>query len=219
MKRIFLFFVICILVATPLQAQSFDKFAAQVGAGFTLPLGPTHSRTSTGWGFNGAAGPRLGRNVSLLFDVSFNKLDVKTLGDVVDDEDNLDVFDDVNEPFDANMKMWGFAVNPSFEYVQKERWSGFVQGGYGVYNRKLNLKAATFQPAVVCDPWWDICTTGFVTDDEVIGESSTWKGGFNIGTGFTFGQDTKFFFEARYHHVFTTNLDTQIIPITFGVRW
>lgn len=219
MKRICLFLAICLLAEIRVQAQSFDDFTAQIGAGFTPSLGPTHGRTSTGWGFNGAAGPRLSQNVSLLFDVSFNKLDVKTLGDVIDDEDNLDAFDNVNEPFDANMKMWGFTVNPSFEYLRKERWSGFIQGGYGVYNRKLDLRAATFEPAIVCDAWWNICTAGRVTDDEVIGESSTWKGGFNVGTGFTFGQKHKFFAEIRYHHVFTTNLDTQIIPITFGVRW
>lgn len=223
MKRICLFFVVCILAALPLQAQSFDDFTAQVGVGFTQPLGPTHSRTDMGWNFSGAVGPRLARNFSLLFDVSYNKLNVTSVGNVVTDPDD-DLGDivtnvDEDEPLSANMKLWGFTVNPSFEYVRKEKWSGFVQGGYGIYNRRLNLKAATFQPQVVCDPWFDICSAGVVTSDEVIGKTDTWKGGFNLGTGFTFGTKTKFFAEVRYHIVLTTNVDTQILPFTFGVRW
>jgi hypothetical protein len=34
-----------------------------------------------------------------------------------------------------------------------------------------------------------------------------------------FGVRTKFFVEARYHHMFTTNSPTELIPLTFGVRW
>jgi len=41
----------------------------------------------------------------------------------------------------------------------------------------------------------------------------------NVGGGVMFGSHTKFFAEVRYHHMFTTNAATEIIPLTFGIRW
>jgi len=31
--------------------------------------------------------------------------------------------------------------------------------------------------------------------------------------------NVKAFAEARYHHIFTRNVATDIIPVTFGFRW
>jgi len=213
MKRICLSFVICVLAVVPLQAQKFDNFVAQIGAGFNTPVGPANSRLGNGFSFNAAAGPRFAQNASLLLDFSYNNLNVIHLT-------RNGFLSDTDDPFfDASGKMWSLTVNPEFEFVKAENWSWFAQGGYGVYNRRLNLKATTFSPAVVCDDWWDICTAGIVTGDEVIGKQSTYKGGFNVGTGWTFGSSTKFFADVRYHQMFTTNQDTQLFAFNFGVRW
>jgi outer membrane protease len=208
MKRIGLCIVVCMFAVLPLQAQNFDNFVAEVGGGFNIPAGPTSRHASNGWNFVAAAGPRVSRNASVLVDFSFNKLNV----------DHLDTFDE--DVIDANMRMWSITINPSFEVVRRDRWSWLATGGYGVYNRRLDFEDATFPPTRVCDDWWDICTgNNFVTSTAAFGEQNTYKGGFNVGTGFTFGTRTKFFAEVRYHHMFTTNVDTQIFPFNFGVRW
>jgi hypothetical protein len=117
------------------------------------------------------------------------------------------------------MTMWSITLNPTYEFVREEGYSVYATGGYGVYNRRLELTNTFFQRAIVCDDWWGVCTTGFVSDEEVVADRSTYKGGFNVGTGFTLGSRSKFFMEVRYHHMFTTNEATQVIPITFGIRW
>jgi len=45
------------------------------------------------------------------------------------------------------------------------------------------------------------------------------KGGFNTRGGVNFGSRTKFFIETRYHRTLTTNAPTQVILLSFGIRW
>jgi hypothetical protein len=63
---------------------------------------------------------------------------------------------------------------------------------------------------------------GLVPADAVLRDGSTDGGGFNIGGGLTFGGEgpgMKFYTEVRYHRAFMERFDTEVLPITFGIRW
>ena len=59
--------------------------------------------------------------------------------------------------------------------------------------------------------------------DSVVASFTQNKGGLNIGGGMTVrirgDSNVKFFVETRYHHAFTTPKATNMIPVTFGLRW
>jgi hypothetical protein len=62
----------------------------------------------------------------------------------------------------------------------------------------------------------------FVPANQVIGRFSQNTGGVNIGGGFDIAlghTGTKFFTEARYHWIDTSRHATEIVPVTFGLRW
>ncbi len=209
MKRILLAAMICLAVAAPSHAQGFLRhFTSQFGTGFSLPVGATNDHAGVGGNFVAAAGPRFNSRTSVMLDFSYHATDLDAL--------NSGGTDTVLE---ADMRLWSLTLNPVFQYVRTESFTSYVTGGYGVYNRTLQLTRAEFEPAIVCDDWWDICTASVVSGDAVIGRRSTYKGGFNVGTGVAFGAHAKFFVEARYHRMFTTNKDTSLVPITCGIRW
>jgi hypothetical protein len=49
------------------------------------------------------------------------------------------------------------------------------------------------------------------------------KGGWNVGGGVSFrvkgDSNFKVYAEARYHYIYTTPVQTTILPVTFGLRW
>ena len=209
MKKILFLSAMCLVVVNPLNAQNFyEDFTGQVGAGFTLPVGQFDDRADVGFNFNANAGPRFNSRWSLLFDFTWNKSDLHTLGNNVNLRD-----------FSGDAKVWGITVNPEFEFVKTDGFSSYAMGGYGVDNRTVSVDRAVLGVGVVCDDWWGICTNALVTNDVELAKQSTYKGGWNAGAGVTFGTGYKFFAEVRYHHVFTTNQSTQLVPFTFGVRF
>jgi hypothetical protein len=76
---------------------------------------------------------------------------------------------------------------------------------------------------VICDPywsWWYGCTIGSV--NIITGSRSANAFGENIGGGLTFrlGEShAKIYTEIRYHHASYDKVSTQLLPLTFGIRW
>ena len=214
MKKTLLLLVICLVAAHPLSAQNnFEKWTGQVGAGFTVPVGDANDRVDTGWNLNVAAGPRFNERWSLLFDFTWSKFGLKD--SVENNSFNLNLRD-----LDGRAKVWSISANPQFAFVRSESFTSYVTGGYGVYNRTVSIDSATrIGNGFVCDDWLGFCTDALVVNDVELAKQSTYKGGYNAGAGVTIGSTYKFFAEVRYHHMFTTNQSTQIIPVTFGFRW
>ena len=203
------FFVAAVLglfSASPLYSQV--PVTAEFGGGISLPVNATKDHAHNGFTFVAAAGPRLNSHLSALVDFTFNGMNVTTLHNGT-----------ANTTVDATMYLWSLTVNPELTFIKKERVSSYVTGGYGLYYRWLQLTRTAFSPTAVCDSWWDICTNNATDLASFSNGRSTYKGGFNFGAGMTYGERKKLFVEASYHHMFTTNQPTEVIPITFGVRW
>jgi opacity protein-like surface antigen len=210
MRRISLPLLISLLFIAPLQAQDFLKHVtAEVGAGFSFPVGTTANHNEMGFNFVASGGPRFNDHLSLSLDFSLHYFELKNSFTSPTTGADLSL--------GSNMRLWSLTLNPAYVFIKKERVSSYVTGGYGLYNRRLLLAATGAIPAVACDQFWEVCISS--VPQMVSGNPSPYKGGFNAGGGVAFGVTNKFFVEIRYHRMFTANAPTQIIPLTFGIRW
>jgi len=206
--------VACLLCAVPLAAQDFlDNFTVAVGGGFTFPVATIADHIKPGFNFIASGGPRVHRRLSIVADFSLHYMNV--------DDDNFlqDPVNNVQISFGSLVRVWSLTANPVFEFIKQERFSSYATGGFGFYNRKLLLAAPGVVPAVACDTFWGICVDSSIPGGMVTGDLSLNKGGYNVGGGVTFGTNAKFFAEVRYHQMFTPGTATQLIPLSFGIRW
>ena len=209
--RSILFAVFVCALARPSWSQDrLDHVTASAGAGFTFPLGDLRDHTHTGFNFIASGGPRFNSHFRLTLDFALHYLELK---------DSIKNAQGVSLSFGSTMRMWSLTVNPGYDFIKKERFSAYVTGGYGLYNRKLLLAAPGLIPTIACDPFWNICIDNNPSAMSVDGDVNAYKGGYNAGGGVNFGSRTKFFIETRYHRMFTTNAPTQVIPLSFGIRW
>ena len=122
----------------------------------------------------------------------------------------------------------------TFNLVVRSHGRGAVGGyflvGPGVYQRTIQLTTPSVGIITVCDPYWLICYPTAVSTDAVVGDRSSTDFGMNVGGGVTFGRQSKFYVEFRYHYVWgpkidaasstaTTSTNVQYFPITFGFRF
>jgi len=98
-------------------------------------------------------------------------------------------------------------------------------GGGGWYHRSGEATAPGLVPGTVCPPfwdWWGTCISGLWPANVVIASTSSNAFGGNIGGGVTYrlGESgVKFYTEVRYHHASHNQVNTDLLPLTFGVRW
>jgi len=115
---------------------------------------------------------------------------------------------------DGDAYVWGVTLNPIWRFRITGPIGGYLIGGGGYYNReeRFDVPVQVFVPTF----HGGFFETGTETDRQY-----TDAGGVNIGGGLTwnFGWGTKLFVEARYHYIFTSGKATQIVPVTFGLRW
>jgi hypothetical protein len=116
-----------------------------------------------------------------------------------------------NGAIDGDANIWSVTVNPIWRFRIGGPVGGYIIGGGGYYERENRF----IEQQQINDPIFG----PLLVNEEV--RQTTDAGGVNIGMGLTWnwGWGTKFFVEARYHHIFTSGSDTQIIPVTFGFRW
>ena len=111
--------------------------------------------------------------------------------------------------------------------TSRENKLGFYGiGGIGWYHRTWELTAPALVLGSSCQPsyvWWGVeCSNGLVTSDTTLRSGSTNGFGYNVGAGITFRireSYFKIFTEVRYHHAFHHGIDTQVLPLTFGIRY
>ena len=115
----------------------------------------------------------------------------------------------------------------------------------GIYHRIVQLTTPSVGYTSVCDPYWYVCYPTLVSVDAIIGDKSSNDFGIDFGGGLTFGHESKFYVESRFHYVwgktFTPSATTlpsgvtvgttqtscadgcttnaAYFPLTFGFRW
>jgi hypothetical protein len=199
------------------------NFALEFGGGFSAPIGNDSSANNGGpfitWGGNFTAGGGLHFNkyLSLLAEYQFigNKLPGSMIADVGTQG--------------GNAHIWSFTLDPVIDLFPKRTNSVYVTGGGGFYRKLTNFTIP--ENVEYCDYWCEIDEV-----NETVYHFSSNQGGLNLGFGITHrlggingDGKMKLYAEARYLFLNTPRLSantfpyavgtTELIPVTFGVRW
>jgi hypothetical protein len=197
-----------LLTIAPAFAQ-FSHFTGFIGGGFTQPVNPIARRLDTGWNIAAGAGVNATHHVGLMLDFNFNEMPV-----------NNTFLAQVQAP-DGHVRTWGITLDPVFHVTQEGPVDMYVTGGGGIYHRTVEFTQPVVSNGIFFDPWFGFFPAPFVSN-QVIGSFGQYKGGIDGGVGFSVrlgSSHVKVFGEARYHHIFTRQVPTDMIPVTFGFRW
>ena len=198
-------------------AFSMSHFAFEAGAGFNAPVGNDTSAGGGGpfitWGgnFTAGAGLHFSKRFTLLGEFQF--LDNKLPASLIDEAGDGATGGDAH--------IISITADPVIDLFPKWANSIYVTGGGGYYYKSTN-----FNTQVCCDFY------GYPVSVNTNSFSSS-QAGANLGLGYThrlggvYGDSTmKLFAEARYLYIHTPAITetnglgtTELIPVTFGVRW
>ncbi len=203
-----------VLILGLLTLPSFGQgFNFNFGGGPGFPLGKTADFAHTSYNFVVGGGPNLISHVKLNAEFMFEGLPVQ--------------HSIIKQLGLSNVKgrLYSLTTNVLIGSSIGGHKAAYLIGGGGLYRRTMIAKKTVLGVGEVCEPWWwwdAQCVNGITTSEVTVGSRSSSAGGFNAGGGLTFplGDSTaNFYFEVRYHHAFTKNVETTVIPLTFGFRW
>ena len=210
------------VACSTLQAQDddYEKLNSNLGVVVSLPLNPTVKYVHSGWGFTGGAGYNFSNHHAVLGEFMWNSL-YATDGSLEPLRAALQARD-----FSGHSNLYTFTGNYRYELREKTLGAYFI-GGAGLYYRITNLsKRITSGTSTTCAPawlWWGFnCVSGTVTANQTIGSASSTALGGNGGIGFTarVGEAPyRLYVESRYHYAPNKNISTQIVTVSFGIRY
>lgn len=208
--RRFIVVFICGLLTLPASAQHFNF---NIGGGPGFPLSRTKDFAHTSYNFVIGGGPNLFPHVTLDGEFMFHGLPIQ--------------HDIVHQLGFSHIKGRFYSLTSNLIVGSSigGRKNAYLIGGGGLYRRTIVTKKTVLSTGEICQPWWwwdAQCVTGILTSEVTVGSQSSSAGGFNFGGGLTFplgDSSANFYTEVRYHQAFTRNVETSVLPITFGIRW
>jgi hypothetical protein len=207
------FVIISIFVlayVSPARAQFEDhKYSFNIGGGVGWPQGTLSTYTYEGGNFTIGGGYNfnklLGTNVEFMWhDLPINSATKAKL----------------NTP-GATARQYSLDFDPIVHFPIGHKLGAYGIGGIGWYHR--SGETTTPGVGVICDPywsWWYGCVIGSV--QIITGSTSADAFGENIGGGVTYAlgeSGFKFYADFRYHHASYHKVSTNLLPLTFGLRW
>lgn len=207
--RLFLAVTVVVGVLGSAQAQEYSKWLFNVGGGVGFPQGDLSSFVNNGGNFVIGGGYNFRRNFGVDSEFMWHDLPI-----------NSATKERLQTP-GASARQYAWTFNPIVHFPLGEKFGAYGIGGIGWYHR--SGETTTPGAGVICDPywsWWFGCTIGSV--DIVTGRTSANAFGENIGGGLTYRlgeSNCKIYAEVRYHHASYSKVSTNLLPLTFGIRW
>jgi hypothetical protein len=207
--RVLLVAVIFFAVAGSAHAQNDGKFMFNIGGGIGFPQGDMSEFVNAGGNFVVGGGYNFTSHIGVDTEFMWHDLPINSATKAA-----------LQTP-GASARQYAWTFNPIVHVPLGSKFGGYIIGGGGWYHR--SGETTTPGVGVICDPywsWWFGCTIGSV--DIITGSKSDNAFGGNIGGGLTYrlGEShVKFYTEVRYHHVSYDKISTNLIPVTFGIRW
>lgn len=198
-----------------------SKVNTNLAMTLTAPLNPIANFANFGWGLTIGAGYNITSHHAIIGEFLWNRLYPSTSA-------LAPIRQALNSP-DLNGNSDLFAITANYRFELRGRVTGvYFIGGGGFYYRNTSLshEVLTGTTTTTCTRVWLFwgfsCSSGVVSSDQTVASSASGTFGANGGIGITFKVAEpryRFYVEARYHYAPTTPVNTQIIPITMGIRF
>ncbi len=204
-------FCLGVLAAAPAFAQNTNQFTFNIGGGFTEPVKNSENRLDRGYNINVGAGLNLTPAVGVIGEFGYNNLGVPSgiLAALAATE--------------GAARLYSLTVNPIVRFNPNGRSDFYLIGGGGYYRRTVEFTRPTAVIIPGLDPFYGVTIPVALPPTAVAGSFSQDRLGWNFGGGVTFqltgDSNLKFYAEARYHYIDTEPISTNMLPVTFGLRW
>jgi hypothetical protein len=186
--------------------------AIEGGGGVTAAADGTQDYANTGWNILLGGGYKFNDRLSLLAEWNFNWMGVpQTLA-----------LQAAQVPY-GNEHIWTVDLNPKYDFIQGNRFGGYIIGGGG-FSRALT--SFTYPVYVPCYYYYYY---GACVGDVTVAHTSTNQGNIDFGIGGEWRvspyERGKLFVEARYLRLFSPDSTlppgggAALVPVTFGYRW
>lgn len=205
---------------TDTDTETYSRYNLHFGAGIGVAAGPTANFAGVSGTFQAGAGPNLNKHSSIVGEFMWQGLPPtsKALAPLMGPSLS-------GSPVPSADLL---ALTANYMYhIDRRRFGFYLIGGVGWYHRSVAPVDYSIAPGTACQPvssWWGYpCQNGLVSTQTALVARTIDSGGINGGGGLTINsglEGIKFYVEARYHYSPQGGgVSTQIVPVTFGVRW
>lgn len=199
-----------LLLGGALQSQAQEHFLTfGVGGGFTTQTGRTANYLDNGGNLQVTGGINLGPLLGLGATFMYNGMGLTG-----------SALSEVNVP-DGHANIYTLTVEPKIK-VPIGFGKAYILGGGGWMRRTVTYTQPVVTSTFVYDPWWGYYGPALVSANQVLGSFTQNSGVWDVGAGVEFNlhrMGWKLFAEARYFSGLTNQSHTNLIPVSFGVRW
>lgn len=216
MKKYFVahLLILCLCSMYCLAQDEAPRYTFNIGGGPGFPQGDISNFANTGANFVVGGGANLTHTFGINSEFMWQNL-----------PPNSTIIAFTGAP-DGSARMYSITGNLIAHTTDAHKAGFYGIGGIGWYHRSWELTRPAISVGTVCLPsyaWWGVvCSNGLVESTATLASGSSNAFGWNVGAGVTYrlgGSHAKIYAEARYHRAYTTGIDTQVLPLTFGVRW
>lgn len=214
MKHAITVILLSLMVCAGAQAQETPKFTFNVGGGPTWPTQSVSDLANMSGHFVIGAGANFSKMFGFNGEFMWNDLPPKS---------NIVALTNAT---DGSARLYAVTGNLIIHTPEERKFGGYVIGGTGWYHRSWELTNPVISIGTVCLPsyvWWGVvCQNGLVQSNVTVASGSSNAIGWNIGGGATYrlGEShAKFYTELRYHVAYTEGINTDVLPLTFGIRF
>lgn len=192
------------------QDDDYKRFTFNVGGGYTATVGDSSGRLDKGGHFQAGAGININQYLRILGTFQFHHLGIT--GDALRQADQLD----------GRSHTYNLTIDPVLRFPLGERTHGYLLAGGGWMRRTVDFTRPTLAQTVVFDPWWGYFGPAIIPVNQILGTYTSDAGAWDIGGGLDIplgNRTAKLYMEARYIREFTSRADTEMVPVSIGLRW
>jgi hypothetical protein len=197
-------------VAFAQSEETFRHFTLSAGAGLTTITGTDAGKLDHGGNLQLNGGYFFNRNFGITGNFMFSDLGITRAE-----------LNNLSQP-DGAARVYGVTADPTVRLPLGRGFTAYALAGGGYLRRTVEFTQPTLARTFVFDPWWGYFGPGFVPVDVILGRVINNSGAFDVGGGLNMPLPrtrAKAYLEVRYFKGFTSNTNTTVVPITFGIRW
>lgn len=192
------------------QESNYGRFTFNIGGGYTAPVGDTSGRLDEGGNVQAGVGFNINQYFGILGTFQFNHLGITSGALAIADQP------------DGHARVYTATLDPVVRFPIGGGAKAYLLGGGGWMRRTVEFTRPTLAQTIVFDPWWGYFGPAVIPVNQVLGtyrsDDPAWDvgGGLDIPLG---RSRAKLYMEARYIRGFTSRANTEILPVTIGIRW